>query len=78
MKLYKIKVLKWIATTLTLIGILTFYLDYYPISIIPHSLGIIIWTVVGIITKDKPLLVNFSLQIPILIVGILKYLYLNG
>ena len=78
MNLYKIKVLKWIATTLTLIGILTFYLDYYPISIIPHSLGIIIWTFVGIITKDKPLLVNFSLQIPILVVGIVKYLYLNG
>ena len=71
----EIRVLKWVATILTLSGILTFYLDYYPYSMIPHSLGIICWTVVGIITKDKPLLANFSLQIPIIITGIIKYFH---
>ena len=71
----EIRVLKWVATILTLSGILTFYLDYYPHSMIPHSLGIICWTVVGIITKDKPLLANFSLQIPIIITGIIKYFH---
>jgi len=71
----EIRVLKWVATILTLSGILTFYLDYYPYSMIPHSLGIICWTGVGIVTKDKPLLANFSLQIPIIITGIIKYFH---
>lgn len=73
-----IRVLKWTSTVLTLLGILTFYLDYYPYSMIPHSLGIIGWTIVGTITKDKPLLTNFSLQIPIMIAGIIKYSYTTG
>ena len=76
--LNNIKIIKWIASILTLTGILSFYLDFYPISIVPHSLGIITWTIVGIITKDKPLLTNFSLQIPIIIVGIIKYFYLSS
>tara|TARA_A100001015_G_scaffold16622_1_gene19426 strand:+ start:149 stop:382 length:234 start_codon:yes stop_codon:yes gene_type:complete len=76
--IYNIKIFKWVATILTLAGILTFYLDFYPVSIIPHSLGIISWTLVGIITKDKPLLTNFSLQIPIIIAGIIKYFYFSG
>tara|TARA_A100001037_G_scaffold117199_1_gene106671 strand:- start:3636 stop:3869 length:234 start_codon:yes stop_codon:yes gene_type:complete len=76
--LNNIKIIKWIATILTLTGILTFYLNFYPISIIPHSLGIITWTIVGIITKDKPLITNFSLQIPIIIAGIIKYFYLSS
>ena len=71
----EIKVLKWTATILTLLWILTFYLDYYPYSMIPHGLGIICWTLVGTITKDKPLLANFSLQIPIIIAGIIKYFH---
>ena len=71
----KIKLLKWTATALTLTGILTFYLDFYPYSMIPHSLGILCWTAAGIITKDKPLLANFSLQIPIILAGIIKLLF---
>ena len=70
-----IKFLKWTATVLTLTGILTFYLDFYPYSMIPHSFGILCWTVVGIITKDKPLLANFSLQIPIILAGIVQLIY---
>ena len=73
-----IKYLKWISTVLTLFGILTFYLDYYPYSMVPHCLGIIGWTIVGKITKDNPLLMNFSLQIPIMIAGIIKYSYSQG
>ena len=48
-----IKYLKWSSTVLTLGGILAFYLDYYPYSMVPHGLGIIGWTIVGSITKDK-------------------------
>ena len=70
-----IKFLKWTATALTLTGILTFYLDFYPYSMIPHSFGILCWTAVGIVTKDKPLLANLSLQIPIILAGIVKLIY---
>ena len=63
-----IKFLKWTATTHTLTGILTFYLDFYPYSMIPHSLGILCWTAVGIITKDKT-------KIPIILAGIIKLLF---
>ena len=70
-----IKFLKWTATALTLTGILTFYLDFYPYSMIPHGFGILCWTAVGIITKDKPLLANFSLQIPIILAGLAKLIY---
>ena len=73
-----IRILKWTSTVLTLLGILTFYLDYYPYSMVPHGLGIIGWTIVGKITKDNPLLMNFSLQIPIMIAGIIKYSYSQG
>ena len=73
----KIRILKWTATVLTLSGILTFYLDYYPYSMIPHGLGVVCWTIVGTITKDKPLLANFSLQIPIIIAGIFKYFQMS-
>jgi hypothetical protein len=45
---------------------------------VPHGLGIIGWTIVGKITKDNPLLMNFSLQIPIMIAGIIKYSYSQG
>ena len=68
-----IRYLKWSSTILTLGGILTFYLDYYPYSKVPHGLGIIGWTIVGTVTKDKPLLTNFALQIPIMFAGIIKY-----
>ncbi len=67
-----IKYLKWTSTFLTLFGILAFYLDYY-LQHDTHGLGIIGWTVVGTITKDKPLLTNFALQIPIMFAGIIKY-----
>ena len=46
-----IRILKWTSTVLTLLGILTFYLDYYPYSMIPHSLGIIGWTIVGTLQR---------------------------
>ena len=60
---------------LTLLGILTFYLDYYPYSMIPHSLGIIGWTIAGFISKDKAILTNFGLQIPLFVIGIYKIIF---
>ena len=72
------KYLKWISTALVLTGILLTNLNIYPINIYFHGLGVIGWTIAGFLSKDKPLLTNFSLQIPIMIAGIIKYSYTTG
>ena len=59
--------LKWLSTILILTGILLTNLNNYPINIFIHGLGAIGWTVAGLITKDRALMTNFGLQIPILL-----------
>jgi len=67
--------IKWFSAVLTLTGILLFYSDVYPYNMIPHSLGVIGWTIIGFTTKDKPLLTNFSLQIPFIIIGAINVFF---
>jgi len=61
--------LKWGSTVLILTGILLTNLNNYPINIFIHGLGAIGWTVAGLITKDRALMTNFGLQIPIFVLG---------
>ena len=61
--------LKWMSTVLILTGILLTNLNNYPINIFIHGLGAIGWTVAGLITKDRALMTNFGLQIPIFALG---------
>ena len=61
--------LKWASTVLILTGILLTNLNNYPINIFIHGLGAIGWTVAGLITKDRALMTNFGLQIPIIALG---------
>ena len=61
--------LKWGSTVLILTGILLTNLNNYPINIFIHGLGAIGWTVAGLITKDRALMTNFGLQIPIFALG---------
>ena len=61
--------LKWASTVLILTGILLTNLNNYPINIFIHGLGAIGWTVAGLITKDRALMTNFGLQIPIFVLG---------
>ena len=69
------KYVKWISTTLVLIGILLTNLDIYPINIYFHGLGVIGWTIAGFISNDKTILTNFGLQIPLFLIGIYKVLF---
>jgi hypothetical protein len=64
--------LKWISTGLVLIGILLTNLNIYPLNIFFHGLGVIGWTWNGIIYKDKAIITNFGLQIPLFILGFVK------
>ena len=63
------KYIKWISTFLVLTGILLTDLNIYPINLFFHGLGVIGWTISGFITKDKAILTNFGLQIPLFVIG---------
>ena len=65
--------LKWFSTALVLFGILLTNLNYYPLNIFSHGLGAIGWSVAGYITKDKALLTNFGLQLPLFAIGYYNY-----
>ena len=65
--------IKWFSTALILLGILLTNLNAYPINIIIHGTGAVGWSIVGYMTKDRALLTNFGLQLPLLIFG---YIYL--
>ena len=64
--------LKWISTILVLSGILFTNLNIYPVNILLHGIGVIGWTICGFLIKDKAILTNFGLQIPLFIIGIYK------
>ena len=67
MNLLTVNNLKWTSTVLILSGILLTNLNNYPLNIFIHGLGAIGWSVAGYLTKDRALLTNFGLQIPIFI-----------
>jgi len=64
--------IKWISTALVLTGILLTNLNIYPLNIYFHGLGVIGWTIAGLLFKDRAILVNFGLPIPLFLFGFLK------
>ena len=64
--------LKWISTALVLTGILLTNLNIYPLNIFFHGLGVVGWTVSGILQKDNAIITNFGLQIPLFLLGFVK------
>ena len=70
----KIKVIKWASTVTVLTGIALTNLNIYPLNIIIHGAGATGWTFAGFLTKDRALLTNFCLQLPLFIFGIVNYL----
>ena len=67
--------LKWISTLFVLAGIFLTNINYYPVNIIVHGLGVIGWTVTGFLSKDKAIIANFGFQIPIFIFGISNFYF---
>ena len=64
---------QYIALVLT--GILLTNLNIYPINIYFHGLGVIEWTIAGLISNDKTILTNFGLQIPLFLIEIYKVIF---
>ena len=67
--------LKWLSTFLVLVGILLTNLNIYPINIIFHGAGVVGWTIAGFLLKDKAILTNFGLQIPLFLIGFYQLLF---
>jgi hypothetical protein len=44
-------------------------LNIYPLNLFFHGTGVLVWTYVGFLIKDKAILTNFGLQIPLFVVG---------
>jgi hypothetical protein len=47
----------------------------YPINIIFHGTGVVGWTIAGFLSKDKAILTNFGLQIPLFLIGFYQLLF---
>ena len=69
------KYLKWFSTFLVLTGILLTNLNIYPINIIFHGAGVVGWTIAGFLSKDKAILTNFGLQIPLFLIGFYQLIF---
>ena len=69
------KYLKWISTFFVLTGILLTNLNIYPLNIFSHGLGVVGWTISGIANKDKAIMTNFGLQIPLFAVGYINLFF---
>ena len=67
--------IKWISTCLVLSGILLTNLNIYPLNIVIHGSGALGWTIAGKLSSDRALFTNFSLQIPLFIIGYINFLY---
>ena len=66
--------LKWLSTFFVLSGILLTNLNIYPLNIAIHGIGVVGWSLCGILIRDKAIITNFGLQIPLFLIG---YLYIN-
>jgi hypothetical protein len=69
------KYIKWVSTAFILCGILLTNLNMYPLNIFIHSTGSLGWTFVGYVNKDRALMVNFGIQIPIFALGYVKVFF---
>ncbi len=61
--------MKLLASVFILLGVLCTNLNLYPFNIYLQSVGVILWTAVGLDVEDKLILVNFIPQIPLFLLG---------
>ena len=66
--------LKWFSTLFVLMGILLTNLNIYPYNILIHGIGVTGWSLWAYLKKDNAILVNFSFQIPLFLIGYINYI----
>ena len=64
-----IVVLKWTSKLFILFGIFLTNLNIYPANILIHGVGAVGWTIAGFKMKEKAIVVNFGLQLPLFVIG---------
>ena len=69
------KYMKWASTAFILSGIVLTSINFYPLNIFVHGAGSLGWTIVGYVNKDRALMVNFGIQIPIFALGYTKVFF---
>jgi hypothetical protein len=50
-------------------------LNIYPLNIFSHGLGAVGWTIAGFINKDKAIMTNFGLQLPLFVIGYINLFF---
>lgn len=68
----QIKLIKWLSTGLVLTGILLTNVNIYPVNILIHGTGAVGWTIAGYLAKDRAILTNFGLQLPLFAIGFIN------
>ena len=76
MNIISLQQIKWSSTALIFFGILLTNLNFYPLNIFSHGLGAIGWSIAGYLAKDKALMTNFGLQLPLFLIGYYNYFVL--
>ena len=71
-----LKFYKWSGTILCLIGIGLTSFNIYPLNIILSLVGSLLWTVAGVMQKDKPLFLVEFVAVLFYLSGIVNYIRL--
>ena len=50
-------------------------IDSWPLNIFSHGLGAVGWTIAGFINKDKAIMTNFGLQLPLFAIGFINLFF---
>ena len=67
-------ILKWVATTITLIGAVLTSLNIYPLNVITFNLGSVLWLIFAIRIKEPSLIVVNSGLLLVYVAGLVKAL----
>ena len=73
----KLAHLKWYGTTLCLIGIALTSFNIYPLNILFGFVGSGLWTVVGYVQDDAPLVIVEFVATALYAVGLVTYIYIQ-
>ena len=67
--------IKWASTIFIILGMITTALNWFPINMFVHLIGVTGWLFVGILWHDRALIVLNSISLAIYSLGIINYYY---
>ena len=72
---HSLLLVKWLGTTLCLVGIALTSFNIYPANIVFGLLGSILWTMAGILQRDAPLVLVEGVAVLLYFGGFVTYVY---